>query len=68
MIKNKFVDKSICITKISKPLISNDAKRALIGIYEVCTSDENLTIYLLKKNKNGWALETNISSISTLSH
>ncbi|MGG7551180.1 hypothetical protein ACQ7CX_11210 [Chryseobacterium arthrosphaerae] len=69
LIKNKLLDvKSICTTKISKLLISNDAKRALIGIHEFCASDKKLTIYLLKKSENNWILETKISSISTLSH
>lgn len=68
LIKNKFVDKSICKTRISKPLISNDTKKALIGVEEICGPNKSLIIYLLKKSENDWVLETNISSISTLSH
>lgn len=69
MVKNKFSDtKSICKTKISHPLISNDTKKALIGVEEICGPNENITIYLLKKNEKGWVLETSINFISTFSH
>jgi len=67
-IKNKLSDKSTFKTKISLPLISNDSKKVLIGIEETWGSYENLTIYLLKKNKNGWTLETSINSTRTSSH
>lgn len=68
LIQNKFTDKSFFKTKISKPLISNDSKRALIGLEETWGLSEKLTIYLLKKSKNGWTLETSINSMRTLSH
>lgn len=68
LIKNKLSDKSTFKTKISRPLISNDAKKALIGVEKTWGSYEDLTIYLLKESENGWVLETSITSTRTLSH
>jgi len=68
LIRNKISDNSKFKTKISRPLISNDTKKALIGIEETWGLYEKVTIYLLKKSENGWTLETKINSTTTLSH
>lgn len=68
-IKNKFHDsKSFCITKVSQPLISEDGTMALVGLNKICGLEENLTIYLLKKDKNSWLLKTSINATKTISH
>ncbi|ASK31572.1 hypothetical protein CEY12_16265 [Chryseobacterium sp. T16E-39] len=68
-IKNKFKDsKSFCITKLSKPLISEDGAMAIVGLDKVCGLEENLTIYLLQKGKNKWLLKTSINATKTISH
>lgn len=64
MVKNKFADsKSVCKSRISKPLFSKDKKRLLLAVEEDCGSNKNITIYLLKKDKVKYVYETDISSI-----
>lgn len=61
-VQNRFSDPdSFCKTRISRPLISKDAAKALIGIQVRCGIDEDLTVYLLKKKGNSWVLETSIN-------
>ncbi|KFC33516.1 hypothetical protein FF18_08945 [Elizabethkingia anophelis] len=55
-------------TRISMPLISTDGDKALVAVQEKWGSQETLTIYLLSRKDSKWNVETNIKSVSTLSH
>lgn len=69
LIQNKIIDeKSICITRISKPLLSFDGKKSLIAIEKNCRSDIELVIYLLYKENDKWVAKTNIKATEKSSH
>ena len=61
-------EKSICITKISKPLLSLDGKKSLIAIEKYCGSDMQLVIYLLYLENDKWIVKTNIKAEKEFSH
>lgn len=61
-------EKSICITKISKPLFSLDGKKSLIAIEKNWGSDMQLVIYLLCMENDKWIVKTNIKAEKEYSH
>lgn len=69
LILHKITDKkSICITKISKPLLSFDCEKSLIAIEKKWGSDMELVIYLLYRENNKWIVKANIKAEKESSH
>lgn len=61
-------EKSICITKISKPLLSLDGKKSLIAVEKMWGSDMELVIYLLYRGSDEWIVSTSIKAEKVSSH
>lgn len=61
-------EKSICITKISKPLLSLDGKKSLIAVEKMWGSDMELVIYLLYRGSDEWRVSTSIKAEKVSSH
>lgn len=61
-------EKSDCITKISKPLLSVNGNKSLIAIEKKCRSNMELIIYLLFKEKENWVVKTSIRAEMISSH
>lgn len=69
LISNKVVnEKSDCITKISKPLLSVNGNKSLIAIEKKWRSNMELIIYLLFKEKENWVVKTSIRAEMLSSH
>src|SRR5690606_7481624 len=61
-------EKSICITNISKPLLSLDGIKSLIAVEEMSGSDMGLVIYLLYRGSDEWIVSTSIKAEKVSSH